>query len=502
MLPPKPTLSKWIDENHPSTFIDFKDSSFRMVSSLSGKAESEMAALFSKLDDSKETLSSFKTAFDSAIETGIQLGGAVGDVAKVASGAVSSMKDIADKLVQSVDAIANVHPIVKVSWMIVSAGYKLAKDVNETGQGFKDLAKDYGDVLPKLQLYLEMDITAIENDMTKCTLLGNSVKELLACTNELVVIYLKHSKESNSAKGLSSKLGKAWNIGTDKKTLEELKQRLQRTQEELQTHLAMVTGAVILETKSVVDRMENKQDAYHDDIAKRLESVKNALIAKNVVPTKTDDEILLELVAYLKPVKYNPEARQLCGRKWITSRVASWFQGTDQDNGNADSDSDTEDSSEKERQIFWLIANPGCGKSTMTEMIVKRLKTEEHAYLAVFYFAHMTRNSPFQCIQSIAYQLALQDTDVRRAMLAACDSNKEWFQCADSEPALYELFHTLIVKPLGCKPTIICLDALDECYSATRAEFAAIIESPISVKVSAAQLNFSSMKMTQKIMLT
>ncbi|KAJ3053367.1 hypothetical protein HDU99_007988, partial [Rhizoclosmatium hyalinum] len=90
---------------------------------------------------------------------------------------------------------------------------------------------------------------------------------------------------------LSSKLGKAWNIGTDKKTLEELKQRLQRTQEELQTHLAMVTGAVILETKSVVDRMENKQDAYHDDIAKRLESVKNALIAKNVVPTKTDDEI-------------------------------------------------------------------------------------------------------------------------------------------------------------------------------------------------------------------
>ncbi|KAJ3025343.1 UNVERIFIED_CONTAM: hypothetical protein HDU68_007230 [Siphonaria sp. JEL0065] len=115
---PAYSLAKSIDKNHPEVFKNFREMSVKMVASLAKKPESEIEMFVKTVDTVSQGMESFQKAFDSAIDAANKYGG-------VASEAASSIKQVADKIVESVDQLANVHPIVKMSWMVLSAGYKV-----------------------------------------------------------------------------------------------------------------------------------------------------------------------------------------------------------------------------------------------------------------------------------------------------------------------------------------------------------------------------------------
>ncbi|KAI9341923.1 hypothetical protein BDR26DRAFT_291989 [Obelidium mucronatum] len=70
-----------------------------------------------------------------------------------------SVSDIAHDILNGIEAIADSHPLVKITWFIASAGYQLAKATNEIDKGFEALARRF--------LNASTEITRLKSIKTK-----------------------------------------------------------------------------------------------------------------------------------------------------------------------------------------------------------------------------------------------------------------------------------------------------------------------------------------------
>ena len=155
------------------------------------------------------------------------------------------------------------------------------------------------------------------------------------------------------------------------------------------------------------------------------------------------------LMAKIKPVKSDTKMGELLrkpftGRKWMHEAVEIWRNKRDDDS-----------------RLFWIVANPGVGKSAF----VANLAHFGKARVIALHFCEWNKKShkdPRQVVLNIAFQLACRLADYRKLLLTLSQIDS---LAAKSET---ELFDYLLVDPLrsvidgGRERYLVIIDALDE----------------------------------------
>ncbi|KAF8242724.1 hypothetical protein K440DRAFT_564475, partial [Wilcoxina mikolae CBS 423.85] len=121
------------------------------------------------------------------------------------------------------------------------------------------------------------------------------------------------------------------------------------------------------------------------------------------------------------------------------------------------------------KRDLWVVGIPGAGKSVLATNLVDELRRLEDVEVVFFFFrdGDSRSMSPIEMVSSIIAQLIKSGVDRERLMrlLKLRMESKSYFTNQESEPRDFKkLCATLIEMLRGFpKPTIIILDALDEC---------------------------------------
>ncbi|KAK3291007.1 uncharacterized protein B0H64DRAFT_411125 [Chaetomium fimeti] len=113
--------------------------------------------------------------------------------------------------------------------------------------------------------------------------------------------------------------------------------------------------------------------------------------------------------------------------------------------------------------IFWLIGRPGAGKSVLASHAVEYLRTSNR-YCSFFIFK-LTRSETstlHHCFRSLAFQMAMQDDTVKRAILQLAQGGISWDET--NEISVWRMLFTNCISKL---PSVVqhfwVLDGIDEC---------------------------------------
>ena len=117
-------------------------------------------------------------------------------------------------------------------------------------------------------------------------------------------------------------------------------------------------------------------------------------------------------------------------------------------------------------KLFWLNGNPGSGKSVLTSYVIRYLEkcNKECSY---FLFCHndKSRSSTSVLLRSIAYQMALTNVNVRKALLKLCEEGEMKVEQTDERTLWRKIFMSLIFKVNFDQVHFWIIDALDECQN-------------------------------------
>ena len=161
------------------------------------------------------------------------------------------------------------------------------------------------------------------------------------------------------------------------------------------------------------------------------------------------------LAGYLKPITSDSRISQLLskgfvGREWVTDSVEEWRTGND-----------------RSSRLFWILGNPGVGKSAIMAHLSHFGKDRVIAAQFCEYDKPDHRNA-VRVICSLAFQLATRLPDYRKLLLTLPEISKLETK-GDSE-----LFDYLFANPLkqvikgGRERYLILIDALDEAKEGER----------------------------------
>jgi hypothetical protein len=119
-----------------------------------------------------------------------------------------------------------------------------------------------------------------------------------------------------------------------------------------------------------------------------------------------------------------------------------------------------------DRNLMWLTGSPGSGKSAIAVTLAKKL-FERGRLAASFSFQRSRVTDPTLFWRTIAYDLALCNSEIRRDIINLLDSPGHAFM-NDIEFQFQQLIVNMLEKHSFAHPLIIVVDALDECDSPDR----------------------------------
>ncbi|KAJ3237975.1 hypothetical protein HDU81_008583 [Chytriomyces hyalinus] len=352
----------------------------------------------------------------------------------------------------TIDGIASAHPILKISWFIVSAGYKMVSDASKVDNKYLKLPKQFQDISEYVSDFLKLPINGIADDKERSKLVRAS-ESIIICLTDAAVLFTEYMDKPGTT--LSNI------FGSNKNKLDEMKKRLADVQEALK--IAKVDGlfAVAVSTASnVVDIKTVGQDT--NDVAHRVESHvvdnKEALcrVASNVVDgkegvykvarhvenidatlqaqaNKSEEEKLKQLCQNRDPHKGEFETLvHRCAkgtRKWLVDQILDSIENGGQ-------------------QVTWL-------------------RYEKNLLGAVFFCKVTTRESLNKLIQTIAFELAMINVPFRTELVKTLESCK--FQDVNENRKtiqIQELLRIFIQEPMKAwpknTPAVVVIDVLDE----------------------------------------
>lgn len=121
-------------------------------------------------------------------------------------------------------------------------------------------------------------------------------------------------------------------------------------------------------------------------------------------------------------------------------------------------------------KMLWIMGPAGVGKTAVAQTIAEEFKASGCLGAAFFFSRLNDRNDPDLVIVTLAYQLAIQLPDYKRALtLCLVDDSTilEKSRRSQFNQLIVEPFRTLVAQGSPCvqQPLLILLDGLDECES-------------------------------------
>ncbi len=110
--------------------------------------------------------------------------------------------------------------------------------------------------------------------------------------------------------------------------------------------------------------------------------------------------------------------------------------------------------------ILWLVGKPGAGKSTLSGHVIEHLTTTPD-YCSYFIFKHSTTTWS-TCFRALAFQMAIQDSFVRDALLQLHREGSFWDR-TDETRVWHRLFASCIFKLPSLARHFWVVDGVDEC---------------------------------------
>ncbi|KAJ3080363.1 hypothetical protein HK102_003112, partial [Quaeritorhiza haematococci] len=199
-----------------------------------------------------------------------------------------------------------------------------------------------------------------------------------------------------------------------------------------------------------------KMEELYGRIKDALQILSSTKTLPQQIPTNAQPHSEIDpLREWLEPVDFSEHIKQYKEsyiegtRGWLINEFEIWLD------------------SETDRRVLWLKGGGGVGKSVMSWLISREL-SRRNELGSQFYcqFNDDQKNDPDKLVQTVAYDLAQWNSDIRSALIWL----KETDQTRD-RPLLTEAvskkFEELVLNPLrniqSEKKAVIVLDALDEC---------------------------------------
>ncbi|KAJ7636261.1 hypothetical protein FB45DRAFT_1055732 [Roridomyces roridus] len=320
---------------------------------------------------------------------------------------VSSLKTVLEKLdiiVKLGDQLSQIHPYASTAWKILTLVYE---------EGTDEKASQLVDTMVEVYSFVE-DVDFLP---AKIKPLENVIQLIVKQTVECAIFireYVSH--------GFSGRLQRDTLSNTGQK-IDGLSQALRELKASFDHSLAVQSVFFSAKTVNTVESLAQ---------AEKLKS--------------------------LNPLTMDASSRSEClagTRQDIVSCVTEWLLTT---SGNSN--------------ILWLYGPPGSGKSTISTTISEYFRDLHRLGAFLFFDRNSTAagSSPGSIICTLAHQLAESDARIRAAV---CDAIAADAACVTAP--LLSRFRQLLLNPLlkvagedqDRGPTVIVLDALDECGDPT-----------------------------------
>ncbi|KAI9326222.1 WD40-repeat-containing domain protein [Obelidium mucronatum] len=425
------TLEYFVDKYQLQTLSDRSRDVIIVISQLMTDWDpSDLNALLDQFEDREKSVGAYKDKIDLLLSK-------ASNVHELAT-ASTTVKDTMDTIVDGLGSVADTHPILKIAWFLVSAGYKMAKAGTDQADEFNKLSTRFLEGSKNIDRLMELKTKAIPLQTSQ--LLSKSIDSFISCLIDVADAYLDYFKAGPS--GALSLFG-----GSTSKTLADLNERLNTTNDELRSVKQDGTLEVVVAVAEDVVEIKKGLEANNA----KLDQVVTAV---GQIATKSQDRdyhTLRELCRFTE-IHSVGEINALSSKKhagtrdWIIDQTLSAI--TDKNGKN----------------IVWLNGAAGTGKSVIAGCVAKALK--DKGVLAASFFCQHTnklRDSVASMIQTLGYELASRYPGYRKELIKSLQDSK--FRDSTHVPIRQQLEY-FFINPFDACPAppdcVIVLDALDE----------------------------------------
>ncbi|KAJ3238725.1 hypothetical protein HDU81_007305 [Chytriomyces hyalinus] len=210
-------------------------------------------SLMDQLQSTEKNFEMFKSVAEKAMEKLTPGLGLLGDMGK-------NVQSTIDGLMTAIDTVSEIHPIMKLTWMVLSYGYKKAKEQNATKHEFEAFLTLYMQIRQRTNIIEGVSTTDLGPDAKQ--LLQNSMNELQESLIASVELYLQYAQESCFGK-LSRKYGEE---------LDTLNENLKKVFQNLRDDAQLVSYLKIDQLLSKLEEAEKKLDNLTEQFAQFISS--------------------------------------------------------------------------------------------------------------------------------------------------------------------------------------------------------------------------------------
>ncbi|KAF7967813.1 hypothetical protein HWV62_32971 [Athelia sp. TMB] len=347
------------------------------------------------------------SAISQGLETLVNNASQNSDVLVSLGNVLDKIQRIADVTVSAVDTLAKVHPYADAAWQVLSSGYKAYRQQKGTD------AAVIGLFTQMEELYSFVD--DIDHLPSKIERLGDIIVHVLQQTTECGIFFREYTD-----RGFAARLaGQA--IVNHSQTISDLSSKLNQLRKDLKSGVFLHTAFVSSQTRDGVNKL-----------------------------------VEFENLKKLRPAVMDATDRPIC------------LAGTKQDLIKDILDQ-LMNPSDQSKNILWLHGPAGLGKSTVATTVAEYFRELQRRGAFLFFDRNSKEESdPKRVISTLAYQVAEHNVDIRAAVSAAIEADRQ----VVSAPFASQ-FSSLLFEPLSKAsaliegPIVVVLDALDECGDAS-----------------------------------
>ncbi|KAJ3251992.1 hypothetical protein HDU77_005490, partial [Chytriomyces hyalinus] len=340
----------------------------------------------------------------------------------------SKVNETIDHVMATIDGIASAHPILKIAWIIVSAGYKMISDASKVNQEYLELPGQFQAILEYVSDFLNRPIKGIADKNTRKSLVEAS-ECIILCLTDAALLFTEYMDTP----------GATWSniTGSNKNKLDEMKARLADVQEAHQS--AKDKGLFTIVVTVASDVVDIKTDVAELKMLMQSQAVESKLqqLCQKRDPHRAEVTTLVNRCAKGT-------------RKWIVDQALESI----------------ENGAEK---ITWLRCEAGTGKSVIAGCVAQELKQKGLLGATFFCKFNNTMRENIVClIQTIAFELANVNNQFRTALIKTLEN---WgFQDVNESkkamPNIEKLLQLFLEEPMEAWPktlsVVVVIDALDE----------------------------------------
>ncbi|KAI8835758.1 hypothetical protein BJ741DRAFT_606843 [Chytriomyces cf. hyalinus JEL632] len=278
----------------------------RLIQSMDA-SDADKKTLMDQLQDTEQKFESFKGFAEKVMARATPGLVFLGDVGQNIQGSI-------DGFMTFISTVADIHPIMKVTWMVLSYGYKKAKEQNDTKHDFGAFLTEYLKIRQKAKI-IEGGSTAVL-DLEAKQLLKSSVDELQESLLASVELYLQYAQESCFGK-LTRKYSE---------DLDTLTKNLERVFQGLIENAQLVS---YLKIDIIINKVDNLTDIAHssdkklDNVTAGVKELTSLITAYHVgrLPDYFSAHVLIGELVIVEQLKQPPKLSDL--KKKIDERASA-----------------------------------------------------------------------------------------------------------------------------------------------------------------------------------